>query len=395
MKIIKLEAENVKRLKAVSIEPDGTLQVIGGRNSQGKTSVMDAIWLALGGATAARATARPVRDGEYSASVKLDLGDIVVTRTWDGDKTSVKVEAADGAKYASPQGLLDNLLGKFAFDPLAFTLLKPKEQVTALLDLVKLDVDLDALAKERQDKYDERTDLGRQIKTLEGQLAGLPPIAKGTPFQEVSVGELIAQYQAALETEQRITKSIERRAKINELIYEYEQELAEITAWEASTPSVTGSLMIQREIDSLETTNAAVRAALARSSTEGNLEELRAAHTATADRIDAIDGEKAGALARATLPVQGLGFDDEGVTFNGIPFSQVSSSEQIRVSLAMAMAGNPKLRVMQIRDGSLLDPDGMALVAKMAAEADYQVWIERVGNADEAAVIIEDGEVQE
>ena len=85
MKIIRLTAENVKRLRAVEITPDGTLQVVTGRNAQGKSSVLDAIWLALGGGTAARDTPRPVRDGEERASVTLDLGDLTVTRTWRGD----------------------------------------------------------------------------------------------------------------------------------------------------------------------------------------------------------------------------------------------------------------------------------------------------------------------
>ena len=78
-----------------------------------------------------------------------------------------------------------------------------------------------------------------------------------------------------------------------------------------------------------------------------------------------------------------VGFTDEGVTYNGVPFSQASSAEQIRVSLAMAMALNPKLRVVRILDGSLLDADSMRQVAEMATAADYQVWVERV--ADDSA----------
>ena len=154
MKIIKLTAENVKRLRAVEITPDGTVQVITGRNAQGKTSVLDAIWLALGGGAASRETVRPIRDGEDHASVTLDLGDLTVTRTWTGDKTSLSVKAADGAKYSSPQGVLDSLVGRLSFDPLEFTRLSGRDQVSALLDIVSLDVDLDDLARQRQTAYD-------------------------------------------------------------------------------------------------------------------------------------------------------------------------------------------------------------------------------------------------
>src|SRR5659263_55539 len=162
MKIIKLTAENVKRLKAVEITPDGTVQVITGRNAQGKTSVLDAIWLALGGGAASKSTLKPIRDGEDHASVRLDLGDLVVSRTWTGDKTALTVTAADGARYTSPQGVLDALIGRLSFDPLEFTRLSARDQVTALLDLVNLDVDLDTLAHQRQSAYAARTEIGRQ-----------------------------------------------------------------------------------------------------------------------------------------------------------------------------------------------------------------------------------------
>ena len=157
MKIVKFTAENVKRLKAVEITPDGTVQVITGRNAQGKTSVLDAIWLALGGGGASRETPRPIRDGEDKASVTLDLGDLMVTRTWTGDKTALTVKSADGAKYPSPQSVLDALVGRLSFYPLEFTRLSARDQVAALLDLVDLDVDLAALAAERQVAYDRRT----------------------------------------------------------------------------------------------------------------------------------------------------------------------------------------------------------------------------------------------
>src|SRR5450759_2931486 len=160
LKIIRLTAENTKRLKAVDITPAVHVQIIGGRNAAGKSSVLDAIWLALGGGAAARETTRPIRDGEDHASVRLDLGDLVVTRTWTGDKTALTVASQDGAKYSSPQGVLDALVGRLSFDPLEFTKLGGREQVAALLDLVNLDVDLDQLAGDRKAAYETRTEIG-------------------------------------------------------------------------------------------------------------------------------------------------------------------------------------------------------------------------------------------
>jgi hypothetical protein len=90
-----------------------------------------------------------------------------------------------------------------------------------------------------------------------------------------------------------------------------------------------------------------------------------------------------------------FGFGEDGITFNGLPFEQASSAEQLRVAVAMGLALNPTLRVLLIRDGSLLDAENLGMVAEMAAEADAQVWIERVGEGDECAVVIEDGHVAE
>jgi len=110
-------------------------------------------------------------------------------------------------------------------------------------------------------------------------------------------------------------------------------------------------------------------------------------------KIAEIDAEKAKRVAEAKMPIEGLGFTDSGVTFKGIPFEQISSAEQLRVSVAIGIALNPDLRVLLIRDGSLLDSDNLALIAEMAAEHDVQVWIERV-EEDGAGFIIEDGEVK-
>lgn len=121
MKIISLQAENVKRLTAVSITPDGNLVQITGRNGQGKTSVLDAIWWALEGA--ANIQAEPIRKGADEARIRLDLGEYVVTRTFTrkdggGFTTGIAVESADGARFPSPQKMLDKLLGSLSFDPL-------------------------------------------------------------------------------------------------------------------------------------------------------------------------------------------------------------------------------------------------------------------------------------
>jgi hypothetical protein len=399
MKIVRLTAENIKRLKAVEITPNGNVQVITGRNAQGKTSVLDAIWLALGGGTAARETARPIRAGEDKASVTLDLGDLLVTRTWTGDKTALVVKSAEGARYPSPQGVLDALVGRLSFDPLEFTRLSGRDQIAALLDLVNLDVDLPALAAERAKLYAERTEIGREGKALEGQSTGLGPV-EDAPAEELSASDLIVRIRTAQETERR--QELDRRAveRWTDAIEELERQLTVARGGLAAAQDAVDQhqpiedvAALEHDLATVEETNRAVRRNADRSAVVGKLEAARASYRETTAAIEKIDHAKAEALSKAVFPVAGLGFDDDGVTYNGVPFSQASSAEQIRVSLAMAMSLNPELRVIRILDGSLLDSDNLALIAEMAADQDYQVWIERVGDAASVGVVIEDGAV--
>jgi hypothetical protein len=101
---------------------------------------------------------------------------------------------------------------------------------------------------------------------------------------------------------------------------------------------------------------------------------------------------KAEALRIVKLPLEGLGFDDEGVTYNGVPFKQSSGAEQLRVSVAMAMALNPTIRVLRVKDGSLLDDENMSVLEGMAKENDFQIWIEVV-KTNGVGFILEDGEI--
>jgi len=115
-------------------------------------------------------------------------------------------------------------------------------------------------------------------------------------------------------------------------------------------------------------------------------EQTRAAYQELTDGLAAIDRQKAEGLAAAKMPIDGLSFDNDGVTYQGIPFKQCSAAEQLRVSVAMAMALNPQVRVIRITN--------MRLIEEMAAANDYQCWVERVSDSAEGVgIYIEDGRV--
>ncbi|HWD97364.1 MAG TPA: AAA family ATPase [Acidimicrobiales bacterium] len=411
MKVIRLTAENVKRLRAVEITPDGNVVVIAGRNAQGKTSVLDSIWLALGGGAASKDTAKPIRDGEDNASVFLDLGDFTVKRTWAGDKTALTVMSKEGAKYPSPQKFLDEKLGALSFDPLAFAQQDNRSQLATLLALVELPFNPDELAAARRATYDERTTWGRDLANAKAQLASIPQVPDDTPDQEVSSGEILAEQaehqrrvHAAEASQRDLIVAEENAKKSGEEVRQAEVELRRLRehlvsdgdALENAKNAVVAApeaIDFTERLTSVEQTNRNVRTMQDRLVLTGAVEKFNeGVEKLTAD-IVAIDKSKAKALAEAKMPVEGLAFDDDGVTYNGVPFKQCSSSEQLRISLAMAMSLNPEIRVVRISDGSLLDSENMAVIAEMADAHDFQCWIERVDESGEIGFVIEDGAV--
>lgn len=405
LKIVQFTAENVKRLKAVEITPDGNLVQITGRNAQGKTSILDAIWLALEYKTAARQIGRPVRDGEDQGMVRLDLGSIIVTRTMkpgeDGKvTTALTVETKNGTPLQRPQEVLDELVGKLSFDPLAFANMSDKEQVATLLGLVDLDFDPVELDTERQRIYDTRALKGQEVAKAKGAFQSLPMPDLDVPDTEVSLSDLAAEYDHRMGTmasnnaiRGRVTTAQQRVDQLKAELERAEGELAEATAALANMPEDPDLDEIKGRMAEVEATNAAIREARDYRAAKAKWDALQGEWDAYTEQINEIDQTKADGLARAQFPVNGLGFADGGVTFKGLPFKDASGAQKLKVSMAIAMAMNPDLRVIRIKDGSLLDADNLAVIERLAGQNDFQVWIERVATDQPVGVVIEDGKV--
>ena len=397
-KIIKLEASNFKRLRAVEINPDGNLVVIAGRNGQGKSSVLDAITAALGG-TSTKALPRPIRDGEDKAQIVLETEDLIVTRKFSGSGSTLTVKGKDGATYSKGQAKLDQLLGRLSLDPLAFTQLSEKDQLKTLLDLVDLPFKPADIEAERAKVFAERTDVNRRVKELQGQAAGYS-IPASTPDEEISVSGLLSEYRAGQELNHNIDVAHTARngwadkvERMKRELADAEQQLKAAQEKVDTAPAKVDLEAIQSQIDTAEQVNAAVREKKQAKQVSQRLMALQLDAKQLSDQLEAIDKRKADGLAAATFPVDGLGFDADGVTYQGVPFKQASSAEQLRVSLAMAIALNPGLRVIRIADGSLLDSTNLELIEEMAVSNDYQVWIEMVNESGDFGIVIEDGEV--
>jgi DNA repair exonuclease SbcCD ATPase subunit len=434
LRIVHLEVENIKRIKFASIVPQGDVVLVSGKNGQGKTSLMDAVGWALTGTSTI--PTQPIRMGQRTARVKVDLGDFIVTRTFtrvDEDKSTkgntfiskFNVEGKNREQYRSPQELLNGFMGAFTFDPLAFTRMEPKKQLKAMRDLVTFSVDIDALEAEAQDVYNKRRDIGRDVRAAEARLQGLPDVpaelAGKLPEKAIDTKALTdkladaARHNGTVEDAERrkaqvwrdhedAMRGVEtRRQQIEELkkqIAQLEQGIAEYNDKADETERVHAQMVIPERVDVAEVTaeiqaanvaNSAIAVRERRTVASNELEELQNNYKAADEEYTRLTEERAKAIAEAKMPLPDLSVGSDEVLYKGLPFSQASNAEQIRVSVAMAIAANPKLRIMCIRDGSLLDDDSLAIVQQLAGDENYQVWMERVGTDGKVGIVMEDG----
>ena len=422
MKIIGLQAQNIKRLRAVELTPEGHVITVGGRNGQGKTTLLDTVQYGFGGERAI--CDEPLRRGEKKGFLRLALDGIglVITRTFTaGRKSKLVVTSADGKKkYTSPQAILDKLAGALTFDPEAFTRMDRHRQAETLRQLVGLDfTEIDA---RRRALFEERTGVNLDMKRLDGRIASLPHY-DDAPAKRVNVADLVASLEEAEGANRQVDAATANVGDIKGRIAKQEGKIqhaeTQIDAWRkqkdaaaeairvASEQLATAEAMastaaearvdsaaIRERIASAEQANEKVRANAERAEADLELKAVAAKAENLSDQLDAIDAGKAKALAEAKFPVPGLSFDDEQVFLADLPFEQAASSEKIRVSVAIAAAMNPELRVILIRNGSLLDADNRKLLADFAADHDYQLWIE-INDPGKCSVVIEDGMVKE
>ncbi len=423
--ILTLEIENVKKLRAIRIHPDGSLVVVGGKNGQGKTSTLDAIEMALAGGRSI--PQEPVRRGARKARIVVDLGELVVERTFTAKGTQLVVRGKDGVAKDGPQALLNKLYSEVTLDPLAFAHMDPKKQDETLKRILGLD--FSELDREWQTLYEARRVENRVTKDLDARLRAMPPPRPGLPSDEVKVSDLITELTrlqavvtqneqarrgvaAKISNAKSLEKSVgEKRAEIMDLeaainrlrnqLTELEDELNareteledEVTAaQELVDPDLDET---RARIESAEDTNRHVRAAQQRVAVENQVAASEKKVRDYTNALGAIEEQKRDQLGAAKFPVPGLGFDESGVTLNGIPLAQASDAEKLRLSVAIAAALSPRLKVALVREGSRLDADGLKLLATLAAEQGLQVWLEKV--SDDGAgctVVLEDGMVR-
>lgn len=411
-KILEICVQNIQRVKLVRFRPKGNMVQITGANGQGKTSFLDAVEMLLCGKDAI--SSEPIRRGAESGKAEMRLlhedEELRIERSITKKGSYLAITNPEGVPKKSPQALLERFFGTHTVDPLAFIRMSAKEQAEIVRRLARLDfTEFDAM---RQAAYDERTVISRQLKAEEAALARLPEVADA-PARAVDVQDVSDRLTEAMQTnsenervrlshrqQQDVVKNQQAKCdRIQQELLQAQSDLAaakrdlEVVAQKVKALQDIDTAAFHEQIRNATALNQKHQRALQRSQAQAKVDALAKREQELTETIANVDDEKKSIISSAAFPVAGLGFDaDGGVTFNGIPFSQASAAEKLRVSTAIALAGEQPIKLLLIRDGSLLDSENLALLNTMADESNALVLIERVDETGKVGVYIEDGE---
>ena len=412
VKINKLEIENVKRVKAVQIEPTANgLTVVGGKNGQGKTSVLDSIAWALGGNS--YKPSNPHREGSVVAPmirIQLDNGLIVERK---GDNGTLKVIDPSGKKAG--QNLLNSFVEQFAINLPKFMEMNSKDKTKALLNTVDgLGEKIYQIEQEELEFYNKRRTVG-QIRDQKKHYAEEQPFYKEVGNEIVSASELIKEQQEILarngENQRkrenfknliaRQNLAIKKKAELERQLLEVNNELETLESdIETANKDVVDLIdesteELEQSIENIEEINRKVRANQDREKAEMDAEHYALEYKDLSDEIDALREQKLDLLNGANLPLEGLSVDNGVITYKGQPWDNMSGSEQLIVATAIVRKINPQCEFVLVDKLEQMDLETLLDFANWLKDNKLQAIATRVSTGEECQIIIEDGYVKE
>lgn len=410
-KITSFEIENVKRVKAVALAPsENGLTVIGGRNGQGKTSVLDAIAWALGGDKYRPSGAH--REGSVlPPSLRIELSNgLIVERK--GKNSDLKVIDPQGNRAG--QTLLNEFIEQLALDLPKFMAATAKEKANTLLRIIGVGEQLYQLEQQEQTLYNQRHAIG-QIADQKKKFALELPDYPDAPRELVSASELIKQQQDILA---RNGENQRKRDHLNALTTQYNQlrsEIAElyerlhekesrrdelfadITIAKTDSEQLVdqSTVELEQNIADIEQINIRVRANLDKEKAEEDAKDYQAKYDAMTDQITSLRDQRMALLRGADLPLPGLSVEDGELTYNGAKWDCMSGADQLRVATAIVRRLNPKCGFVLIDKLEQMDTVTLQEFAAWLEGEGLQAIATRVSLGEECAVIIEDGAVMQ
>ncbi|MCI5569829.1 MAG: AAA family ATPase [Lachnospiraceae bacterium] len=407
MKINKLEIENVKRVKAVKISPtQNGLTVIGGKNGQGKTSVLDAIAWALGGDKFKPSQA--AREGSVTPpSLKIVMQNgLIVERT--GKNSTLKVTDPKGEKGG--QRLLDEFVEKLALDLPKFLESSDKEKASVLLHVIGVDSKLAELEKSENELYQERLAIGR-IADQKEKFAKEQPYYTEAPDDLVSPADLIKEQQEILarngqreQWKRQYDQLLAERMHIDELIEETTRKLHELTEKAAlldkqvkdaaKSPNelkMESTAELEESIANIDEINCKVRANLDKEKAEADAANYRKQYQELDIRLNEVRQQKIDLLRSADLPLPGLTVVEGELVYRGQRWDNMSSSEQLRVATAIIRKINPECGFVLLDKLEQMDLETLNEFGAWLETEGLQAIATRVSTGEECSIIIEDG----
>lgn len=409
VKINSLEIENVKRVKAVSMEPsENGLTVIGGRNGQGKTSVLDAIAWALGGERNRPGNAK--RDGaagDPALRVELSNGLVVERR---GAKSALKVTDPSGAR--SGQTLLDGFVEQLALNLPKFLAASDSEKAKTLLSIIGVGDELRRLDAEEKALYDRRLATGQMARQKRASAAELRCWPQA-PDEPVSASELAERHKAALERNAQNSRMRSEAASLRDRADAAARDAAEaerrakeaVDAAEAARRAARAAAdrligiedvdtsEIERELERIEEINAQVRDNARKADADAEADALDEEYDALSGKIERVREERMALLDGADMPLDGLSVREGSLVYGGQPWDGMSASEQLRVATAIVRRLKPECGFVLVDKLEQMDPQTLEEFGAWAESEGLQVIGTRVAVDDTCQIIIEDGRV--
>ena len=411
--IINLAVTNYQKVVQVEWALNGKNLDIKGNNKEGKSSVLDALRRALGGAIAKK-NKQPIRLGEEFAEVILELDNMIITWFLELDgKPKLKIMSKEGHYFRGPDAMLKELVHKMAYDPQAFMDLHPLEQKEITISMLDTgEYDLNDLDKQRKLAYDNRTTSNRQAKEYQTLTFDCGVVDPTTPKDEISIAELSNELTSAMAIEDQHNQDIilmarnekligQKQTMINSLNKEIEKVHQETKDLETSINSFEDphAADIKKQIDSAAGINEKVRNAQKKERYSAMQKEQEDLSKGFSNEIEQVDDTKKWILENTVLPVEGMGFDENGITINKIPLTDCSAAEQRELTMGIyfntAPQGKDAIKIVLIEDGSLFDPKSLEHIKRMCDDRGFQLIIEIVGTSEgENQIIIEEGRIK-
>jgi predicted ATP-dependent endonuclease of OLD family len=407
IKLTCLEIENFKRIKAVQVEfTENGLTIIGGKNGQGKTSVLDAIVYALGGEKYRPSNA--VHEGSsLPPRIHLELSNgLVVERK--GNNGALRVFDPNGKKAG--QALLNSLFDELVLNIPKFMEMKGRDKAKTLLNIIGIGDELAVLDKEEQTLTNQRLEVGRIAKKKRGAAEELPSYPDA-PAEIVSASELIKQQQEILAKNGENQRKREQCEGYRKMVSNLGNEMVElqdkletvkeklkqaqddyVTAQKSTAELQDESTAeLEENIANVDAINVKVRANQDKQKAIAEADEVEGQYKDLSAEIESKRKAKLDLLAKADLPLPELTVKDGELMYKGQAWDCMSGSEQLKVATAIVRKLNPKCGFVLMDKLEQMDVETMQDFGAWLESEGLQVIATRVSTGDECSIIIEDG----